>query len=94
MVDPLSQTDVQRARLWAIGRPARRRWRRSGPRGETPYPAFSILGVAAMVSLQFEQLPVPVGVVIAVFGEEGQLGTGRRLTRRTMSRTGAASASA
>ena len=39
------------------------------------------LGVAAMVSLQFEQLPVPVGdeAVIAVFGEEGQLGTGRRL---------------
>ena len=38
------------------------------------------LGVAAMVSLQFEQLPVPVGdeAVIAVFGEEGQLGTGRR----------------
>ena len=31
------------------------------------------LGVAAMVSLQFEQ------AVIAVFGEEGQLGTGRRL---------------
>ena len=31
------------------------------------------LGVAAMVSLQFEQLPVPVGdeAVIAVFGEEG-----------------------
>ena len=39
------------------------------------------LGVAAMVSIQFEQLPVPVGdeAVIAVFGEEGQLGTGRRL---------------
>ena len=39
------------------------------------------LGVAAMVSLQFEQLPVPVGdeAMIAVFGEEGQLGTGRRL---------------
>ena len=36
------------------------------------------LGVAAMVSLQFEQLPVPVGdeAVIAVDGEEGQLGTG------------------
>ena len=39
------------------------------------------LGVAAMVSLQFEQLPVPVGdeAMIAVFGEEGELGTGRRL---------------
>ena len=50
------------------------------------------LGVAAVVSLQFEQLPVPVGdeAVIAVGGEEGQLGTGRGFTRRTMSRTGAA----
>ena len=39
------------------------------------------LGVAAMVSLQFEHLPVPVGdeAVIAVAGEEGQLGTGRGL---------------
>ena len=39
------------------------------------------LGVAAMVGLQFEHLPVPVGdeAVIAVFGEEGQLGTGRGL---------------
>ena len=37
------------------------------------------LGVAAVVSLQFEHLPVPVGdeAVIAVGGEEGQLGTGR-----------------
>ena len=34
------------------------------------------LGVAAMVGLQFEHLPVPVGdeAVIAVGGEEGQLG--------------------
>ena len=39
------------------------------------------LGVAAMVSLQFEHLPVPVGAeaVIAVGGEEGQLGPGGRL---------------
>ena len=39
------------------------------------------LGVAAMVGLQFEHLPVPVGdeAVIAVGGEEGQLGTGRGL---------------
>ena len=39
------------------------------------------LGVAAMVSLQFEHLPIPVGdeAVIAVGGEEGQLGTGRGL---------------
>ena len=34
------------------------------------------LGVAAMVGLQFEHLPVPVGdeAVIAVFGEEGPVG--------------------
>ena len=39
------------------------------------------LGVAAVVGLQFQGLPVPVGdaAVIAVAGEEGQLGTGRRL---------------
>ena len=39
------------------------------------------LGVAAMVGLQFQHLPVPVGdeAVIAVAGEEGQLETGRRL---------------
>ena len=39
------------------------------------------LGVAAMVGLQFEGLPLPVGdkAVIAVGGEEGQLGTGRQL---------------
>ena len=37
------------------------------------------LGVAAMVGLQFQGIPVPVGdeAVIAVGGEEGQLGTGR-----------------
>ena len=39
------------------------------------------LGVAAMISLQFEHLPIPVGAeaVIAVGGEESQLGTGRGL---------------
>ena len=39
------------------------------------------LGVAAVVSLQFQGLPVPVGdeAVVAVAGEEGQLGTGRGL---------------
>ena len=39
------------------------------------------LGVAAMAGLQFEGLPVPVGdeAVIAVGGEEGQLGAGRGL---------------
>ena len=37
------------------------------------------LGVAAMVGLQFEHLPIAIGdeAVIAVGGEEGQLGTGR-----------------
>ena len=79
---------VQRARLWAIV------WTASQaplaakrPEGRwfspTPYLTYGILdlGVAAMVSLQFEQLPVPVGdeAMIAVFGEEGELGTGRRL---------------
>ena len=39
------------------------------------------LGVAAVVNLQFQRLPAPVGneAVIAVGGEEGQLGTGRGL---------------
>ena len=39
------------------------------------------LGVAAVVSLQFEHLPIPVGAeaVIAVGGEESQLGAGRGL---------------
>ena len=39
------------------------------------------LGVAAVVGLQLQGLPVPVGdeAVMAVAGEEGQLGTGRRL---------------
>ena len=59
------------------------------PRGEMVQPyavlevAYRILyfGVAAMVRLQFQRLPVPVGdeAVIAVGGEEGQLGTGRGL---------------
>ena len=39
------------------------------------------LGMAAMVGLQFQGVPVPVGdeAVIAVAGEEGQLGAGRGL---------------
>ena len=39
------------------------------------------LGVATVVGLQFEHLPIAVGDegVIAVYGEEGQLGTGRGL---------------
>ena len=47
---------------------------------EVPYRILD-LGVAAVISLQFEGLPVPVGdeAVIAVGGKEGELGTGRRL---------------
>ena len=39
------------------------------------------LGVAAMIGLQFQRFPIAVGDegVIAVSGEEGELGTGRRL---------------
>ena len=59
------------------------------------------LGVAAMVGLQCQGFPLPVGdeAVISVAGEEGQLGTGRGLhppadgDGETMSRTGAASGS-
>ena len=59
------------------------------PRGEMVQPdavlevAYRILdlGVAAMISLQFQGLSVPVGdeAVIAVGGEESQLRTGRGL---------------
>ena len=46
-----------------------------------PSPSTTSPGPLAMVSLQFERLPVPVGdeAVVAVAGEEGQLGTGRGL---------------
>ena len=39
------------------------------------------LSVAAMIGLQFQRLPIPDGdeAVIAASGEEGELGTGRRL---------------
>ena len=81
---------VQRARLWAIvwtASQAPLAAKRPEGRWFSPTPylrvAYGILdlGVAAMVSLQFEQLSVPVGdeAMIAVFGEEGQLGTGRQL---------------
>ena len=81
---------VQRARLWAIvwtASQAPLAAKRPEGRWFSPTPYLMSrngildLGVAAMVSLQFEQLPVPVGdeAMIAVFGEEGQLGTGRRL---------------
>ncbi len=59
------------------------------PRGHVVQPdavlevAYRILdlGVAAMISLQFQHLPIPIGdeAVIAVGGEEGELGTGRGL---------------
>ena len=51
----------------------------------TPYlrSAYGVLdlGVAAMIGLQLQGLPIAVGdeAVIAVSGEEGELGTGRRL---------------
>ena len=43
--------------------------------------AFSTSGVAAMIGLLFQRLPIAVvdEGVIAVSGEEGELGTGRRL---------------
>ena len=50
------------------------------------------LGVAAMVCLEIQGVAIPVGDegVIAVGGQQGQLRARRGLTRRTMSRTGAA----
>ena len=88
----LAQTDPRRPTGQVVGH---RLYRQPGAvggeaaRGEMVQPdavlevAYRILdlGVAAMISLQFEQLPVPVGdeAVIAVGGEEGQLGTGRGL---------------
>ena len=54
------------------------------------------LGVAAVVGLQCQGVPLPVGdaAVIAVAGHEGQLGTGRGFyPPDDMSRTGAASGS-
>ena len=48
-----------------------------------PEVAYGVLdlGLAAMISLQFQCIPIAVGDegVIAVSGEEGQLGTGRGL---------------
>ena len=51
------------------------------------------LGVAAMVGLQIQGISVPVGDegVIAVVGEERQLGAGRGLDPAYDERTGAAS---
>ena len=85
---PLSQTDPRRPAGQVVGHRLDGQPGAVGgeaARGEMVQPdavlevAYGILdlGVAAMVSLQFEQLPVPVGdeAMIAVFGEEGQLGT-------------------
>ena len=58
--------------------------------------AFSTSSVAAVIGLQLQGFSVPVGdeAVIAVGGELGQpWEPGVGFTRRTMSRTGAASAS-
>ena len=87
---PRAMRPVQRARLWAIDL-----YRQPGsvgreaPRGEMIEPnavleiadGILYLGVAAVVGLQFQGVSLPVGDegVIAVGGEEGQLGTGRRL---------------
>ena len=70
----------------SAGRPARRRWLRSGPKMVQPHAVLQVsdgvfdLGVAAMVGLQIQGVPVPVGdeAVIAVGGEEGQLGSRAR----------------
>ena len=87
---PRPMRAVQRARLCAITCTASQApLGGEAPRGHVVQPdavlevAYRILdlGVAAMISLQFEGLPVPVGdeAVIAVSGEEGELGTGCRL---------------
>ena len=89
---PLSQTEPRRLTGQVVGHHLYRQPGGVGgeaARGEMVQPdavlevAYRILdlGVAVMVSLQFEHLPVPVGdeAVIAVGGEEGQLGTGRGL---------------
>ena len=55
--------------------------------------AFSIVGLASVVGLQFQGLTVPVGdeSMIAVGGEDGTVGQpGVGFTRRTMSLIGAA----
>ena len=75
---------VQRARLWAITCTASQVPRRHVVQPDAVLEvAYGVLdlGVAAVVGLQFQGLPVPVGdeAVIAVTGEEGQLGTGRGL---------------
>ena len=100
---------VQRARLWAMTWTASQapfgmlRIGGETARGEMVEPDAVLevangildLGVAPMVGLQCQGCPVPVRdkAVMAVSGEEGQLGTGRGLHPPDMSRTGAASGS-
>ena len=92
---PRPMRAVQRARLWAITCTAsqapfgRLRIGGEATRGEMvqPHAVLEVsdgvldLGVAPMVGLQSEGIPVPVGdeAVIAVVDEEGQLRTGRGL---------------
>ena len=81
---------VQRARLWAITCTASQAPLAAEAAGRHVVQTNAVLevsngvldlGVAAVVGLQFQGLSVPVGdeAVIAVGGEEGQLGTGRGL---------------
>ena len=77
---PLSQTDPRRPAGQVVGHRLDGQPGAVGgeaARGEMVAYLRSRRSVAAMVSLQFEQLPVPVGMkpVIAVFGEEGQFGS-------------------
>ena len=92
---PRPMRAVQRARLWAITCTAsqapfgRLRIGGEAARGEMvqPHAVLEVsdgvldLGVAPMVGLEIQGFPLPVGdeAVIAVGGEEGQLGTGRGL---------------
>ena len=92
---PRPMRAVQRARLWAITCTASQapfgmlRIGGEAARGEMvqPHAVLEVsdgvldLGVAPMVGLQFQGFPLPVGdeAVIAVGGEEGQLGAGRGL---------------
>ena len=90
--DLLTQTNPRRPAGQVVGHHLYRQPSAVGgeaARGEMVQPhavlevAYGVLniGVAAMVGLQFQGFPVPVGdeAMIAVGGEEGELGTGPRL---------------
>ena len=81
---------VQRARLWAITCTASQAPLAAEAAGRHVVQTDAVLevsngvldlGVTAMIGLQLQRLPIAVGdeAVIAVSGEEGELGTGRRL---------------